>query len=206
MDCYNIILEASGGEITEKKSKFIADLVPITTKEEAIELQNQLRKKHFNARHHCLGYIVNGEVGYSDDGEPQGTAGKPILEVLKGAELNNVACVVTRYFGGVLLGTGGLVRAYTDACKDAVANAQIAKMVPGVKYKIPCEYTFVGKLQNLYSNLDIIVDDTLYEESVVFFVTVPLENEKRMVEQIVELSASKIVPEKQEECFYPAVK
>ena len=118
---FRIVLEEAQGEIEEKKSRFIATIRPIETEEEALQVVEQLKKKYWDARHNCYAYILQGAnpvVRCSDDGEPQGTAGRPMLEVLTGANLQGVVAVVTRYFGGTLLGTGGLVRAYTAAVQE----------------------------------------------------------------------------------------
>lgn len=121
---YKIVCERGYGEYEEKKSRFLAEIVPASSIEEAMAFVESIRKKHYDARHHCFAYVIgrNKEMTrYSDDGEPGGTAGKPILEVLLGADVTDTVAVVTRYFGGTLLGTGGLVRAYTQAAKEGMA-------------------------------------------------------------------------------------
>ena len=130
------------GEYTEKRSRFIGQLWPVESETEALEHLAAVRKTHYDARHNCFAYIVRdgGVVRYGDDGEPQGTAGQPILAVLNGAGLTNACCVVTRYFGGVLLGTGGLVRAYTAAAKAALSDAGISRMALWQRLRIPCPY------------------------------------------------------------------
>ncbi len=205
MNSYKIITEPCEGEIVEKKSKFIANIIPVQSKEEALQFQASIKKKHYDARHHCMGYIIGEDVGYSDDGEPQGTAGKPILEVLKGAGVTNLVCVVTRYFGGILLGTGGLVRAYTDAAKDAMSNARIATMIPGARYVISCDYSHIGKFQNLFAVHSATVENTEYTDSVKFSILVSCENEQRLLNQIKEATAATIIPEKIEDCFFPSL-
>ena len=118
-----ILYEGGQGEIVEKKSRFIANIFPVTTEEEALEKITAMRKKYYDARHNCSAFVIGskGELTRSsDDGEPSGTAGRPMLEVLTGSGIRNIAAVVTRYFGGVLLGTGGLVRAYSGAVKMAL--------------------------------------------------------------------------------------
>ena len=129
---YRTIYRGGEDEIVEKKSRFIATVVPVNTEEEALEFVEKTRKKYWDARHNCYAYILgdNNEVQrFSDDGEPSGTAGKPILEVITGNECSNCLCVVTRYFGGVLLGTGGLIRAYTNAAKDALDNSRTFELM-----------------------------------------------------------------------------
>ena len=122
---YKTIIESGSGEYIEKKSRFIGELVPVSSEEEAFAYLDAVRKKHYNASHHCFAYVLgekNQTERASDDGEPSGTAGRPILHVLEGEEICNALIVVTRYFGGTLLGTGGLTRAYTAAAKAAVAK------------------------------------------------------------------------------------
>ena len=123
---YHVLLNECTGEFEDKKSRFLARMVPVRTEEEAALILEQERKKYYDAKHHCSAFILEAEAGgmplmrSSDDGEPQGTAGRPMLEVLRGADLRGVVVIVTRYFGGTLLGTGGLIRAYTAAVQDAL--------------------------------------------------------------------------------------
>ena len=122
------IISGGTGEFTDKKSRFIANIYHIEDEDMAVKIIEQLRKKYWDARHNCYAYVLGGKSEiqrFSDDGEPSGTAGKPILEVITGNECGNCLCVVTRYFGGVLLGTGGLIRAYTNAAKDALSACRI---------------------------------------------------------------------------------
>ena len=140
---------ADGG--TEvKRSKFIAEVVPVHTEEEAQAVIAAARKKYWDARHHCFAFVL-GERGEilrsSDDGEPQGTAGHPMLDVLTGEGLTDVCAVVTRYFGGTLLGTGGLVRAYSGALRDALSRAVIKERRSGVRIEVCTDYTYIGKIQ-----------------------------------------------------------
>ena len=202
---YRIIKEESSGEIVEKKSRFIAVLKPVETEEEALAFIESVRKKHYDARHNCFAFIL-GENGAmercSDDGEPSGTAGRPMLEVLRGAALTNVAAVVTRYFGGTLLGTGGLVRAYTQAMQEAVDSSRIVTMRYGIRYRITADYTLTGKLQYLFAKRQITIEDTVYTDKVVFHVLVPFEAEEAMKKDIIEIAAAKAGIEKVEETYY----
>ena len=121
MDKYITLIKGAEAEIVEKKSRFIAQVEVVSSEEEAYAFIEKIKKKHYDARHNCFAFSIGDEMPllrFSDDGEPQGTAGKPILEVINGSEIHNICVVVTRYFGGTLLGTGGLVRAYTEACKE----------------------------------------------------------------------------------------
>ena len=139
------------GRYEDRKSKFIGDLYFVESQEQAIELLNEVKAKYRDARHHCYAYIIRegNYMRYSDDGEPQGTAGMPMLDVLRRENLTNVLCVVTRYFGGVLLGTGGLVRAYTKSTQLALENAGINEVNRYAVVLITCPYSLLGTVQNL---------------------------------------------------------
>lgn len=163
------------GEYEEKKSKFIANLAVATTEEEAASFIASIKKKYYDARHNCTAFIIGNDSSLarcSDDGEPSGTAGKPMLEVLQGSGLTNVVAVVTRYFGGTLLGTGGLVRAYTEAVKNALANAQIVSMQLCSDLDVTCAYTDVNNLQHYYGSNNIMILGCDYGENVVFHLRV----------------------------------
>ena len=147
---YKIVYAGGEGEIVEKKSRFIATVVPVETEEEALAFIESMRKKYWNATHNCFAYAIGERheiLRCSDDGEPSGTAGKPMLDVLIGEELHNVAVVVTRYFGGTLLGTGGLVRAYASATQAGLSASKIITKRFGFKLKITTDYTGLGKIQ-----------------------------------------------------------
>ena len=160
---YRTIYRGGEDEIIEKKSRFIATVVPVNTEEEALEFVEKTRKKYWDARHNCYAYVT-GDKGqiqrFSDDGEPQGTAGKPMLEVLTGQELHNVVAVVTRYFGGVLLGTGGLIRAYQAAAKEGIKNSDIAQVCDGITAVITTDYNAYGKLQYICNDNNVDIIDT----------------------------------------------
>ncbi len=166
---YLITTGEGTGEIVEKKSRFIADVFPVRDTEEAEARIAEIRKKYWDARHHCYAFSVGsrGEnTRCSDDGEPSGTAGKPILEVLTGAGLTDTLIIVTRYFGGTLLGTGGLVRAYTQAAQAGLRNTPRAEMVYGNKISIDIDYTYVTPLQRYLREHNIITSDIQYGEKV----------------------------------------
>ncbi len=151
---YLTVLGDSAGEYCEKRSKFIANLRHCETEEEAIAFLEEIRTKYWDARHNVYAYSVSGGAlsRFSDDGEPHGTAGKPVLDVLAGSGLTDAIIVVTRYFGGVLLGTGGLVRAYSKAAKEAVSNAQIVRMVEAAVFNIECDYSEHKTLTSIIEN------------------------------------------------------
>ena len=146
---YYIPTEAAEAELVEKRSRFIGQVKPVETEEEARAFVEQVKKKHYDARHNCWCYRLRdgGVERYSDDGEPQGTAGQPMLNVFQREEVTNVVCVVTRYFGGVLLGAGGLVRAYTQSAKDALDAAGVSVVRRWVEAAVPCPYSFFDRVK-----------------------------------------------------------
>ncbi len=177
-DSYRVLLEGGQGEYVEKKSRFIATLRRCDSEEEAMGFVEEMRKRYWDARHNCYAYIVGerGELARcSDDGEPGGTAGRPMLEVLTGEEIRNAAAVVTRYFGGVLLGTGGLVRAYTQAVKEGLKNCRVGRMIPGYKAEIATAYNGIGKVLYLLGNAGLEPVKAEYGEDVRLLLEVPYE-------------------------------
>ncbi len=201
----HILAGESMGEIVEKKSRFIASLKPVSSEEEALAFIDRVRKKYYDARHNCFAYLLRegGIARSSDDGEPSGTAGRPMLEALRGAGLTNVAAVVTRYFGGTLLGTGGLVRAYTQAVQQALAGSEIVAMGLGMRYKVTVDYGMTGKLQHLFAGRQIIMEDTVYTDKVEFHILVPGEAEEGIRREIMELTGAKAAVEKLCATWYP---
>ena len=169
MAAYRTVYRGGEGEITEKKSRFIANVVPVRSEEEALEFIEAMKKKYWDARHNCFAYVI-GERGqtkrFSDDGEPGGTAGKPIQIVLTGEGLCNTVIVVTRYFGGTLLGTGGLVRAYGAAAKAGIAASVVISKIPGIKLHITTDYTGLGKIQYILGRKGIAILNTVYSDKV----------------------------------------
>lgn len=207
MECYHTVKDAGTGEITEKKSRFIADVFPVLTEEEAFAHLEEIRKKYWDARHHCWAYVIGRNPAserMSDDGEPAGTAGKPILEVLRGRELTDVFIVVTRYFGGTLLGTGGLVRAYGAAAAKALAHTEIITRIYGFKLKITTDYTGLGKIQYLLAQRGVKVLDTAYTDRVEIMVLVPESDENALRKDIMEGTNGQAGVEKMEECWFDA--
>lgn len=169
MESYWTITQTGDGYYEEKKSRFISAAIPVATEQEMEEHLSRIKKKYYDAKHHCFACVL-GEKGewkrFSDDGEPQGTAGKPILAVLEGAGIRGGLIVVTRYFGGTLLGTGGLVRAYTAAAKDALQHAGPALMQAGKIVKITMDYSFLDKVNWYLKQKPILVIDTQYTDRV----------------------------------------
>lgn len=191
---YKIVCQGGQDEIVEKKSRFIATVAPVESEEEAAAFIESVRKKYYDARHHCPAYIIGRNKEFtrcSDDGEPSGTAGKPILEVLLGEGVTNTAVVVTRYFGGTLLGTGGLVRAYTQAAKAGLEAAKTAVMRYGVWIVITTDYTELGKIQYLLGNREIPVVDCVYTDKVALTVCVPEEKAGGLIDEITESTGAR---------------
>ncbi|NLU51277.1 MAG: YigZ family protein [Clostridiaceae bacterium] len=177
--------------LEEKRSSFIARAKPVSSEQEAIDFIQQIKASHRDATHNCYAYSVDADAlyqRYSDDGEPQGTAGLPILEVIKKKELQNVAVVVTRYFGGILLGAGGLVRAYGKACAGALENAGEIWIKPCLEIKIPIEYHLSGRLRNMLINEGFILGGIDYAQEVTFTVYLPKEQKPILEKHILDIT------------------
>ena len=155
-------------ELTEKRSRFIATIKHVESEEEAVAFINEIKAKYWDARHNVYAYIINDNnlVRFSDDGEPHGTAGKPVLDVIAGRELKNVAIVVTRYFGGILLGTGGLVRAYSSAAILAADSANISQMVECSEAEVTCDYSQYDRLKKILDESGAVILDTVFENAI----------------------------------------
>ena len=168
---YKTVYRQAEAEITEKKSRFIAVAAPVRTEAEALDLINAVKKKHWNASHNVFAYHVGLEREtrrMSDDGEPGGTAGLPMLDVLRGENLKNTLVVVTRYFGGTLLGTGGLIRTYARAAKEGVAAASVVEKALYAKLAVTVDYHLSGKVQHAALKNNQFIRDTVYADNVVF--------------------------------------
>lgn len=181
-DSYLVPAAYGEGRYEDRRSKFIGEIFPVQTPEEAIEKIGEVKAKYRDARHHCYAYIIRegNYMRYSDDGEPQGTAGMPILDVLRREGITNVCCVVTRYFGGVLLGTGGLVRAYTKSAQLALESAGILRMSSFSVLLITCPYSLLGVVQNILPEHDCVTDDIEYAADVTLTVTLPEGGEEAL--------------------------
>lgn len=202
---YTILLEGAEAEIVEKKSRFIATIVPVHSEEEALAFIEKTKKKYYDARHNCSAFIIGsrGELmRSSDDGEPQGTAGKPMLEVLLGSEIKNIAVVVTRYFGGTLLGTGGLVRAYSAAVKEALQLCVTAENHYGVTFEIQTDYNGVGKIQYLLAKYRAQTIQSDYGVDVKMLVRVPIEEYDTITKEIIEATNARAVLTEKERAYY----
>lgn len=170
----NVLLEHTTAEVIEKKSRFIANVFYVENVEDAEEKLTCIKKEHYDAKHNCFAYVIgkNAEtLKSSDDGEPSGTAGHPMLDIIKGSELTNVIAIVTRYFGGTLLGTGGLVRCYSDSLKKALENAKISEIKNGYEVEFDINYDWYGKIENLIQNINqevinIYSIDKIFKENI----------------------------------------
>lgn len=204
MKAYSTVCGYGAGEIVEKKSRFIAEVFPVVSEDEVSAHIEKIKKEYWDARHHCWAYVIGQDPGterMSDDGEPAGTAGKPILEVIRGRGLTDVLVVVTRYFGGTLLGTGGLVRAYTQAALEGLSHAGILRKVPGVRLKIGTDYTGLGKIQYLLAQREISILDTVYTDRVEILTAAAADMAESLKKEITEGTSGQAVIEEDGQCW-----
>lgn len=205
IDSFQIVYQGGIGEIVEKKSRFIATVVSVNSEEEAIEFIEQTKKKYYNATHNCYAYVIgdNNEIQRcSDDGEPAKTAGRPMLDILLGEGIHNAVVVVTRYFGGTLLGTGGLIRAYQGAVKEGLKNSVILERLIGIKLKITTDYLGIGKLQYINAQMEITTLDTEYTDIVVMTNLVPIDQYNQFEKKVIEATNGKAIIENIGKVFY----
>ncbi len=191
---YKTILKEGFAESVEKKSRFLSTVRPVRDEAEAKQFIEEMKKKYWNASHNVFAYQLgerNEIQRFSDDGEPQGTAGLPVLDVLRGEDVKNTAVVVTRYFGGTLLGTGGLVRAYGHAAKNGLMDAGIAEMILYHRYSVKTDYTMSGKIQYELLQGGHIIEDTLYTDMVEYRVLVEYPLEDAFMSAVTEASGAK---------------
>ena len=211
-ESYRVIYSPDGerqtytGEIVEKKSRFIANVRKVESEEEAVTFIEEMKKRYYDARHNCSAFVIGarGELTRcSDDGEPSGTAGRPMLEVLLGSEIRGVAAVVTRYFGGTLLGTGGLVRAYTQSLQEAMKHCPTAMMKYGKRIQIDTDYNGIGKILYYMGQHGLTHESSEYTDKVRITVLVPGEDAAHFSKEVTELTAGRSKIEVLEEVFYP---
>ena len=206
-EAYITVRAASEGRYEEKKSVFLAELRPAASEEEALAFVEEKKKLHHDARHNCFAYVIGenaDRVRAADDGEPQGTAGRPILDVLSGKKITNAVLVVTRYFGGVLLGTGGLARAYSAAAADAAEHAQLVQMVYGTRAEILTDYTDIGRLQYLLAQQGVQTCDSQYGEKVRLEVLFPQNGLERLRTALADATAGRASFSVLQHEYYPA--
>ncbi len=192
-------------EIVEQKSRFIAYIKKVVDEKEATAFIQEVKKKHYDASHNCSAFILGTRkelVRCNDDGEPSGTAGKPILDVLMGSDLVNIVCVVTRYFGGKLLGKGGLSRAYSDAAKECLEKLPVARMCLGKRLRIDTDYNTIGKILHELSQQNLTQEHSEYTDVISLTVIIPIEIEKEFIKSITDISAGKSQVEVVEEVYF----
>lgn len=202
---YKAIYKGGTGEIVEKKSRFIAHVKSVSTIEEAQEFVEKIKKEYWDARHNCYAFSIGVDQvtnRCNDDGEPGGTAGKPILEVITGSGVKNIVIVVTRYFGGTLLGTGGLVRAYTDASKAGLENSVIIEKIPGKRIAISTDYSDLGKIQYILAENNIVIEYTDYSDKVKIFALAPEDEKETLKKKLVEATGGRVGMEEQQSVYF----
>ncbi|MDY5102993.1 MAG: YigZ family protein [Agathobacter sp.] len=205
---YLVVYKGGEGEIVEKKSRFIATVCPVETEEAAVAFINEMKKKYWDARHNCSAFVIGERqemTRCSDDGEPAQTAGRPMLDVLLREGITNVAVVVTRYFGGVLLGTGGLVRAYQAATQAGLAASKIIEKCQGTKLVIHTDYNGLGKLQYLFGQQKLAILNTEYAADVVMTVLVPSGQKDMIYKSVVEQTNGSAGLEWEESVIYAVI-
>ncbi len=202
------VFEGGEGEIVEKKSRFIATVRPVSSEEEAATFIAEMKKKYWDAKHNCSAFVIGDHqelTRCSDDGEPAQTAGRPMLDVLLREGIHNTAVVVTRYFGGVLLGTGGLVRAYQKAVQEGLANSIVIEKQSGRKLVIGTDYTGLGKLQYLIAQKGLATIDTIYTDKVELILMVPAELTAETEKDVIEATNGNVDISWGEEVLYAMI-
>jgi uncharacterized YigZ family protein len=208
VEYYKAVYEGGEGEVVEKKSRFIATVIPIETEEDAISFIEATKKKNWDASHNCSAYVIglkNEIQRCSDDGEPNQTAGKPMLDVLLGEGLHNTCVVVTRYFGGTLLGTGGLVRAYSKAVQEGIKNCIIAEKQFGTKLMIGTDYNGIGKIQYILGQRGLTILASDYTDKVNITVLVPVREVEEVEAAITEATSGQAVMEDIEHLYFATI-
>ena len=204
MSEFRVPFAPAESEFVEKRSRFISHIWPVESEEQAQQYIKEMKARYYDARHNCWCYRIGHAIArYSDDGEPQGTAGQPMLKVLEREEVTNACCVVTRYFGGILLGAGGLTRAYSKGAKDALIASGIAVMGAWARVKVPCTYPLFQRVKLEIESANGVVDDVQYGADVVLAVSLPAEQTEGLQHRLTELSAGGIVVEVLSEEYRP---
>lgn len=202
---YKAVYVGGEAEIVEKKSRFIATVRPVKSEEEALAFIEEMKKKYWNATHNCFAYVLGEHFHMqrcSDDGEPSGTAGKPMLDVLLGEEIHDVAVVVTRYFGGTLLGTGGLVRAYSASTKEGILASKVITKMYGQLVSIETDYTGLGKIQYILGQRGLTTLDSVYTDKVALKVLLPEADIGQVIADITEGTNGQAQIELLEACYF----
>ena len=191
-------------EFTEKRSRFIGYCKPVKTQDEAVSFINEIKSKHWDAKHNVYAYILSDgqTMRYSDDGEPQGTAGVPVLEVMKKSGVTDAVVVVTRYFGGVLLGGGGLVRAYSQGASIALQASELVTMELCCECSIKCSYNQYGKVGAMIPSMGGVIDDTLFESDVKVLFHIPKEDLGKLNKALADATSGEVSAAAEEEKFF----
>ena len=202
MSDFRVPFGPSETEFTEKRSRFIGHLLPVETEEQAREFIAQMKKKYYDARHNCWCYLIGGDtMRYGDDGEPQGTAGQPMLNVFQRENVTNVVCVVTRYFGGVLLGAGGLVRAYTQGAVVALKAAQVVEMLPSCQYLCEVAYPLWDKVQYALKSLPVQLLSSEFTTAVGFTLLIRQTDAQSVLDTLTRVTDGRIETLLEEESY-----
>lgn len=208
LEKYKTVYEGGEGEIVEKKSRFIATVRPVSSEEEALAFIEEMKKKYWDARHNCFVYSVGKNREFtrcSDDGEPSGTAGRPMMDVILGEDIYNVAAVVTRYFGGVLLGTGGLIRAYSKSLQEGLAASVVIEKTYGISLEVVTDYTGIGKIQYIAGERGLPILDCEYTDKVVLHLLVPADREEAVQKSITEGTNGRARMKKDKDLYYAVI-
>lgn len=197
-DTYKTVKKQSESLLVEKKSKFIANVKPVDNEEDAIAFLNEIRSKYPDATHNVYAYVIdeNNIFRYSDDGEPSGTAGMPVLDAIRKSGIVDVAVVVTRYFGGTLLGTGGLVHTYGASAKQGLVESEIVIRQLCDVLAVKVDYNLLGKIQHEIMTKGYLLEDTLYEDEVTFVISCPIDTTERVIKEIVDMTNARAKCEK----------
>lgn len=192
-DGYTTLKDIGEASFTEKKSEFIGAAMPVQTEEEALEFIAEIKKKHAQARHNVYAYVVreNNIIRFTEDGEPKGTAGSMVLEVLKKSDITDAVVVVTRYFGGILLGTGGLARAYTKAAADAINAAGVAVMKNLTEFKITCSFRDHDKIKHALQSFTYNLDNTDFSANVTLYCAATSDVYEKIKKTVTELTSDR---------------
>lgn len=204
-ESYRILFESGQDEIVEKKSRFIGITFPIDSENDAVRYIEECKKKYWDARHRCYAYVVGENMElqrFSDDGEPQGTAGKPILDVLLGEDVHDCLIIVVRYFGGTLLGTGGLVKAYSQASRAALLSSEVLDKKRGIILSVQTDYNAVGKIQYMLGNRGVEIWKSDYGEDVKLQVLAPINQVEEIIGEITEITVGKSIMKKEKDIYF----
>ncbi len=195
---FKTVLNSALTEFEEKKSRFITNIKPVSTEDEAVSFINEIKTKHWNATHNVYAYSINNETlvqRFSDDGEPSGTAGMPVLEVIRRMGVQNVVVVVTRYFGGTLLGASGLIRAYSHGASLGLEAAEVVTRKLCLNINIMIEYTLFGKLQNMLMTNNNIIKDIQYGQDIELTVLIEIGGEEALIKDVIENTSGRAIIE-----------